>query len=182
MWYRLILIICLISVGHLASGQSLGTPEIPELAKEDFAIRFENPKGVVWKEDASGYLGATFVNDLPERRVPVTVVYAAENGIWIQTREEAIWDQLPDSVKTYLTSGDNLEYEMGQFHLLTTREYGVFYEVTLRKNLQRMDLTFDRHGALVEKEEKEDAPTLAEDSGKKWKFPKLGTKRMSESD
>ena len=180
MCIRLFLLLCLVSVGSFAFGQPLGPSEIPELAKEDFAVRFENPKGVVWKKDVSGYVGATFVNELPERRIPITVVYTANTGYWVQTREEILWGQLPDSTKTYITSEEYLEFEMGKFYLLATRDYGILYEVTLRKNLNRSVLTFDRHGALVKKEEKETQPVLVKDNPPKWKFPKLGTKRTNE--
>lgn len=177
MCYRLILIICLLTGSYCASAQSLGKKEIPALAQEDFELRFENPKGVVWKQDDAGYLGASFVNELPLRRVPTTVVYAADNGNWVQTREEAIWDQLPVTLQDLLTS-KYLEYEMGQFNLLTTRQSGVFYEVELRENLKRLDLTFDMNGDLVEEMERKEAAEFAEsnEEKKKWKWPKLGTK------
>ena len=179
MYLRLLILLCLISVGTFAFSQSLSSTEIPEMAKEDFAVRFENPRGVVWKKDVSGYVGAIFVNELPERRIPVTVVYTANTGFWVQTREEAIWDQLPDSTKNHITSEEYLEFEMGKFYLLTTRDYGVMYEVTLRKNLNRIVLTFDQHGSLVETKENEVQPRLAKDTPKKWKLPKLGTKKAN---
>lgn len=156
----------------LACGTALSAQEtvhvdaVPQEIQMDFGQRFEEPKKVVWFELPNSNWGVRF-QLLGE---PVEVVYDGI-GRWLQTEMDIAYNQLPDSARAHCR-GRFPDFRAKQVRKVSTRRFGIVYEVTVKKDLREVYLAYDMHGKPIEEKELE-VEEVPESKGLRGKISKL---------
>ena len=166
------LFLFLLAVG-LAAGQPLFAQSViqasgvPEEIKEDFEQRFNGATKVTWMKDSPDYYGARF--KFADKRVQT--VYSAIDGKWIQTVEPVEYEEFPDSARFYV-EGNYPKYNTHDPKKVSTRSYGILFEVNLKKDLKGVELAFDMHGNLVREDKVVYEPGAAPEHAEEKEKPK----------
>lgn len=121
---------------------------VPDEVKNDFELRFSNATKVLWFKDSPSYYGARFKVE----KKKVQAVYSIQDRQWVQTVEPINYEEMPDSAQQFI-AGKYPEYRAKTPRKVSTRSYGILYEVVLAKDLHAVELAFDMHGKLVREDE-----------------------------
>jgi hypothetical protein len=121
--------------------------DVPGNIRYDFVQKFPEAEGVVWMQEGEKYIGARF----QDQKAATEVVYLTE-GEWQQTVKEITFRDLPDSAAHYC----KLNYgalTLSKVNRVTTRRYGILYDVIAIDNLKKVTLSFDMSGTLLDEKE-----------------------------
>ncbi|MEM7038216.1 MAG: PepSY-like domain-containing protein, partial [Bacteroidota bacterium] len=155
--------------GMTFAQEAIKENEVPPEIREDFQYRFHEAKDILWLQQGDSYYGARFKldGDLSE------AVYTAD-GQWIQTEEPITYRQMPDRARDYCRS-NYPEYSAKDVRKVSTRKYGILYEIRIRKSQKQIGMTFDMNGKLLDENESE--VEVQEEKGLKGKLGKLFKKK-----
>lgn len=154
------------------SQETIREKQVPADILTDFKLRFHEAVDVVWYHQTQNQYGARFM----VRESMGEVVYDDANQ-WIQSEEQIKFRELPDSAIAYLQA-NYANYQAPEVVRVTTRRYGVLYDVHATNGLKGLVITFDMDGDLVDTREEElkgntqDQPT--EEKKKGLHLPRLG--------
>lgn len=142
--------------GAFAQTTNLKEKDVPPAVLYDFRQKFPHAEGVAWMKESDQYIGARFRDE----NASTEVVYTPE-GEWTQTQREITFRELPDSAARYC----KLNYgslTLSKVNRVTTRRYGVLYDVIAVDNLKKVILTFDMNGQMVDEREEALKPEAPE--------------------
>lgn len=172
---RLLFALCLCLFAAFAHGQDvIKEKQVPPDIREDFEFRFHNAEDITWLKQADQYYGARFTleGDAAE------AVYTRE-GTWIQTEEIIHYREMPDSARKYCRH-NYPEYQAKDIKKVSTRKYGILYEILIRGDRKQIGMTFDMHGKLLQENAEEiEALEAQKQKGIKGKLNKLLRKKDS---
>lgn len=167
-------------LGTSLSAQSMiQASAVPDEVRNDFELRFSDAAKVFWFKDGPSYYGARF----KVKGKKIQTVYSRQDRQWVQTVEPITYEEMPDSALQYI-AGRYPEHKHKNPRKVSTRNYGILFEVVLGKDLHAVELAFDMHGVLV----REDEMVMENDSsidvsdqeekpkGLKARFKKLGNR------
>jgi hypothetical protein len=142
---------------------------VPEPVLAEFAARFGEVNNVAWLKQGEEIYGARF-----EKAGGQAEALFLPEGKWIQTSEEMNYRDLPDSARTYCRQ-NFAQYQAKQALKVSTRKYGILYELAIEGEGKLVQLSFDMHGGLVESKERPlvDEAEEKQGTGVKEKFGKL---------
>lgn len=130
----------------LLAQEPMREKQVPQEIRDDFALRFHEAQSIQWHRDRDQYIGANFkVQDQQ-----VQVVYQQTDGQWVQTQEDIPYVAMPDPARAHLGS-TYPEYTAKEILKVSTRRYGILYEILIQNASEQIALTFDMHGKLLEK-------------------------------
>ncbi len=139
---------------------------VPPSVLEEFDARFVDVTNIVWLRTSNDYYIAKFkIKDQKAQSV------FQEGGEWMETEQEIGYLEMPDSARAYCR-GNYSTYYPKKIQKVSTRKYGILYEIAITGEGLRRDLTFNMHGKLVaekesaleeEKVAEEEAPTSIKD-------------------
>lgn len=135
----------------LAQAQ-LGVSErsVPGIILNDFQYRFVDAENVSWVKLANNHYGAKFVF----RNQKTEAVYE-EGGNWLQSVMEIPFEYLPEDAQKYCRSYHGGS-KMKSIQQISSRSYGILYDVSLVEDLRNYVITFDQYGKKTEVRELED--------------------------
>ncbi|HHG83246.1 MAG TPA: hypothetical protein ENJ82_00725 [Bacteroidetes bacterium] len=141
--------------------------QVPPLVLEEFAYRFQDAEHIVWKQQGEQYYWAEF----KQGNVLTQVIYHP-NGRWEQTEREISYRQMPDSARAYCRL-NYADYQAKMTKKVSTRRYGILYELQIVGNQKVVEMTFDMHGKLLDEQEAEMVVESPSEKGIKGRFNKL---------
>lgn len=149
---------------------------VPNVVIEEFDARFVDITTVVWLHSSNDLYIARF--DI--KKQSAQAVFEA-NGYWLETEQEITYLELPDSARAFCKM-NYPSYQAKKIQKVSTRKYGILYELTIVGEGLRRDLSFDMHGGLIEQKETNLDEELAgaedeSDAPLKDKFGKLFKKK-----
>ena len=149
--FRLWLLLCLACLPPLFSAAQvpLREKQVPQEVRDDFALRFDAAESVHWFKQGDAYYGARF----QLKGQAVEAVYD-QDAQWEQTDETIAYSALPDKARAHLArtySGSNAH----SAHKVSTRRFGIVYEVMVSGTGVHRFLTFDMHGERLSDKEME---------------------------
>ena len=167
----LIALLCIIGLG-LSNGFSqdaVKKSSVPPAVIEEFEARFADAESVAWYRQGESFYGARF--QTLEKNAEVVF---APNGEWVQTEQEIAYLEMPDEARAYCRT-HYPDYQAKDVLKVSTRKYGILYEIKILGEAKTIQMTFDMHGKLVDKEEKEAVEEQEEEKepGVKEKLGKL---------
>ena len=143
---------------------------VPDEIKQDFALRFHEAERVNWRKQGNDFYGAHFkIKD-----APAEVIYDAQ-GSWQQSIEEIEFVGLPDSARHYLTAQYS-SYRARKVAQISSRRYGILYEIHIAGQQEELQMTFDMNGAWMETkalDSEETAQANPSEGGFRGKFGRL---------
>lgn len=149
-------------LGITAQAQvSVNERSVPGIILNDFQYRFVDAKNISWVKLANDHYGAKFIF----RNSKTEAVYE-EGGAWMQSISEIPFEYLPEDAQKYCRSyhGGSKIRRVDQ---VSSRSYGILYEVSIVEDLRNFIITFDQHGKKSEEREIEGAWAEDEQSEKK---------------
>lgn len=139
---------------------------VPPAVVEEFEYRFSAAENVIWLKEGEQFYGARFqVNGQDAEAI------YNPNGDWVQTEQEIPYQEMPDSARNYCRS-NYPDYQAKAVKKVSTRKYGILYEIRVLGAAKQIGMTFDMHGKLVK--EKEIAAVEEEQTAKVGVKEKLG--------
>jgi hypothetical protein len=140
---------------------------VPPAVMEEFDSRFADAENVVWLRQGDQLYGARFKVGEHDAEAIYT-----PNGEWVQTEQEIPYLEMPDDARSYCRS-NYPDYQAKAVKKVSTRKYGILYEIKVLGAAKQIGMTFDMHGKLVEKKEMEAEEAQPESTGVKEKFSKM---------
>lgn len=141
----LTLLILFLSIGPTLNAQSvIQAGAVPDEIRNDFDLRFNNAAKVLWFKDSPNYYGARFKIE----KKKVQAVYSIQDRQWVQTVEPISFEEMPDSAQKFI-AGKYPQHHHKNPKKVSTRSYGILYEVVIGKDLRAVELAFDMHGKLI---------------------------------
>jgi len=131
---------------------------VPDEIRDDFDLRFNGANKVVWFKDGSAYYGVRF--RMEDKKVEA--VYQSADRRWTQTVEPVSFEEFPDASQYYVATYFP-DHEKKAERKVSTRSYGILYEIVVGKGMNAVELAFDMHGKLI----REDKIVLEAESS--WK-------------
>ena len=120
---------------------------VPPAVLEEFDARFIDIDNIVWLQASNElYLAQFEIKDMKAQ-----AVFQA-NGQWLETEQAIAYLEMPDSARNYCR-GNYPNYQAKEIQKVSTRKYGILYEIKMVGEGLRRELTFDMHGALVDSKE-----------------------------
>jgi hypothetical protein len=174
-----LLLLVLLSVGAfgLRAQQVIRETAVPPEVREEFVSRFADVEGLIWLKQGDDFYGARFkIKDQSYEAI------YAPNGDWVQTEQQIAYLDMPDEARSYCRA-HYPDYQSKSVKKVSTRRYGILYEIKIADNLQQVAMTFDMHGKLIEEAESDLAEVQAEENanssvkdklGKLWKKKEVG--------
>jgi hypothetical protein len=123
---------------------------VPGIIMNDFQYRFVDAENVSWVKLANNHYGAKFVF----RNQKTEAVYE-EGGTWLQSVMEIPFEYLPEDAQKYCRSYHGGS-KMRSIQQISSRSYGILYDVSLVEDLRNYVITFDQYGKKTEVRELED--------------------------
>lgn len=136
--------------------------QVPDQIKNDFQYRFVDAENVIWMKQSNDFYGAKFIFE----KAKTEAIYSHE-GLWVQTEQEIAYADMPERARHHCRqhfAGAKIK-EVTQ---LSTRSYGIFFDIEVADGMKTKLLTFDQNGQL--KEEKEIEEPLADQPEEKKKI------------
>ena len=162
------LFLLLLTSGGVGHAQSMiQTSGVPEAIRNDFDLRFSDASRVLWFKDIPSYYGARF----KWAGKKIQAVYSAQDLQWVQTVEPIQYAEIPDSAQRYI-AGRFPGHHHKDPKKVSTRSYGILYEVVMGKDLKAVELAFDMHGKLVREDEMVLENDSSMDGGEQEEKPK----------
>jgi|GEM_PF-2689411 hypothetical protein len=124
--------------------------QVPLEIRDDFALRFHEAEKVVWLMAGEQHFGASCL----VKGAQVDVVYEAKGGHWIQTTETIPVNMLPDSAIAFCKTWYP-DFVTEKVEKVSTRKYGILYDLKAFQGVKQVEITFDMHGKVVQKQESE---------------------------
>lgn len=146
-----ILACALLLVASLSQAQ-MGIPErsVPGIILNDFQYRFVDAQNVSWVKLANNHYGAKF----SFRDLKTEAVYE-EGGNWLQSTTDIPFDYLPEDAQKYCRSYHGGS-KMKSIQQISSRSYGILYDVSLIEDLHNYVITFDQYGKKTDMREIDD--------------------------
>ena len=166
-YIRLIFLLTLLASGPIFAQSVIQNSGVPEEIRNDFELRFNGASKVVWMKDSPQYYGARF----KFQGQKMQTVYSAVDRRWVQTVEPVTYEAFPDSAQRFI-AGQYPGYHQKNTKKVSTRNYGILYEVNLQKDLKGVELAFDMHGKLVREDKIVYEPGQGEELSEEQKKPK----------
>lgn len=165
----IVLLALLCSASQVWAQDMVRKASVPEPVLSEFEARFGEVPNVAWLQQGEEIYGARF-----EVKEKATEALFLPNGQWFQTTEEIAYREMPDSARAFCR-GNYAQYQAKEILKVSTRKYGILYELGIVGEGKWVQLTFDMHGGLVETKEKplEEEQEEKPNSGVKEKFGKL---------
>lgn len=124
--------------------------QVPQEIRDDFGLRFNEAEGIVWLKEGDEHFGAK----CKVKGNDVEVVYSANDGQWVQTTEDIAYTALPDQARAYCRE-KYPDYAAELVQKVSTRRYGILFEIRIGLDRKKVMMTFDMHGKLLEEKEGE---------------------------
>ena len=145
----LLLAFACLPAAFVAAQSPLREKQVPQEVRDDFALRFDAAEAVQWHKQGAHYYEVRF--RLKGRSWEA--VYD-QDAHWEATYEEISHSELPEKALAHL----NQAYK-GLFvhdaHKVSTRRFGIVYEVMVSGTGVHRFLSFDMHGERLSDEEME---------------------------
>ena len=128
---------------------SSGGDKVPQKVKDAFAKKFPTAKKVKWEKENTTEWEAEFKMNKIE--------YSAnflEDGTWQETEHEIDEKEVPQNVKSALTSAFP-GYEIEEAEISETKD-GLFYEFEIEKGESNMEVAINSSGKVVKQEVKKE--------------------------
>jgi hypothetical protein len=155
--------------------ETLKEKQVPAEIVTDFKLRFHEAVEVTWFKQGEKHYAVRFL----VREAKGECIYDAADGQWLQSEQEIAFRELPDTAQSYLRT-TYADYKDKQITKVTTRRYGVLYDIHIANGVKQFLLTFDMDGDLLKTKEevlREATPEEKAAEGEKKKgiqLPKLG--------
>ena len=146
MKHTLILCLFLLPLSAICQ-QKIQEKDVPDQIRYDLKQKYPRQEEITWMKQGNDFFGARFV----AAEHPTEVIYLAD-GQWYQTTEEVGFRELPDTLIRFL----RLNYsgkEIGTITQVTTRKFGVLFDIPILEEKSRHIITFDRYGKIVEEKD-----------------------------
>lgn len=135
--------------------------QVPPSIREDFNLRFHEAENVRWLRQGKEYYGAHFKIKEAEHEA----VYDAD-GNWQQTQAAIEFFETPDSAQNWCRASFS-DHKVKETFRVSTRSYGILYDILLARENERMLITFDQHGKVLKRKQYEVTEAVAEAEEKK---------------
>ena len=122
---------------------SVNEKSVPGIILNDFQYRFVDAKNVSWVKLANDHYGAKFIF----RESKTEAVYE-EGGAWMQSVSEIPFEYLPEDAQKYCRVHHGGSKIRG-VNQVSSRSYGILYEVSIVEDLRNFIITFDQHGKNI---------------------------------
>jgi hypothetical protein len=166
-----LLMLAALGTKALVAQDAIKKSAVPPSVIEEFEARFADAEDVVWLRQGESLYGARF-QVLGKN---AEAIYTP-NGEWVQTEQEIPYLEMPDDARSYCRS-NYPDYQAKAVKKVSTRKYGILYEIKVLGNAKTIGMTFDMHGKLISKKEIEAQEEDAEKTeGVKDKLGKLFNK------
>jgi hypothetical protein len=142
----LLSVFCLLA-SFAMSQEAIREKQVPADILMDFKLRFHEADEVIWYHQTQTHYGARF----RVRGSMGECIYDDTNQ-WVQSEEQIHFRELPDSAIGYLQT-NYAEYQAPEVLRVTTRKYGVLYDVRATNGIKTFVITFDMDGDLVDTQE-----------------------------
>lgn len=156
-----------LGIGSLQAQEAVRKAAVPPAVVEEFEARFAEAENVAWLRQGEELYGARF-----QVAGHATEAIFTPAGEWIQTEQDIPYLDMPDDARNYCRS-NYPDYQAKAVKKVSTRKYGILYEIKVLGGMKQVGMTFDMHGRLVEEKEEAEAATQAPPGGVKDKFSKL---------
>lgn len=143
------MLVGLISVPGMAlqAQEMVREKQVPQEIRDDFGLRFSEAESISWLKEGDDFFGARF----KVKGKDVQAVYGAD-GQWVQTAEQIPYLAMPDPARDYCR-GNYPDYSANDVKKVSTRRYGILYEIRISGERKQIGMTFDMHGKLLEEKE-----------------------------
>jgi hypothetical protein len=135
--------------GSLSAQELVKRSAVPPTVVEEFEARFSDAEYVIWLKEGEQYYGARF-QQLGRNHEAIFT----PQGDWIQTTQDIEYVEMPDDARSYCRS-NYPDYQAKAVQKVSTRKYGILYEIKVLGGMKQVGMTFDMHGKLVDEKEEE---------------------------
>lgn len=143
---------------------------VPPAVVEEFEARFADAENVAWLRQGESLYGARF----QVLGKDAEAIYTP-TGEWVQTEQDIAYLEMPDDARSYCRS-NYPDYQAKAVKKVSTRKYGILYEIRILGNAKTIGMTFDMHGKLIDKKEVEAEEEQGQQESVKDKLGKLFNK------
>jgi len=116
---------------------------VPEVVKAAFEKKYPNEYKPEWNTDRNGNFEAEFKEDGERYRADFTPA-----GQWIETENSIKEKELPQAIREVVEKqyGD---YKIVELERVDSAKKGVFYDVEIKKDGEKMDVEFNERGEII---------------------------------
>ncbi len=135
--------VCVFLALNSARCQSADSRKVPERVSKAFIEKYPGENKPEWRRDRNGNFESHFKKDGTKYRADFTPA-----GNWIETERSIKKDDLPHAVKKQLKKLYD-GYKIVEIEKVDHPAKGLFYDVELKKDGEKMDVEFTDNGEII---------------------------------
>lgn len=128
---------------NYANSQSVDKKKVPAGVSKAFVEKYPGEDKPGWRKDRNGNFESHFKKDGTTYRADFTPA-----GNWIETERSIKKDDLPRAIRKQLKKHYD-DYKIVEIEEVDHPAKGLFYDVELKKDREKMDVEFTENGEII---------------------------------